>query len=73
MEQEILTKTQKKIINAVAKEPNLDRFYLSGGTALSACYLKHRFSDDLDFFIFEDPDAIFLHSFAEKLKNRILE
>jgi len=25
-------------------------FYLSGGTALSRCFLKHRYSDDLDFF-----------------------
>ena len=26
-------------------------FYLTGGTALSRCYLQHRFSDDLDFFV----------------------
>lgn len=71
MEQEILTRTQRKVIEAVAKETKLDKFYLSGGTALAACYLKHRFSDDLDFFTFEDPDAIFLHSFAEKLKKAI--
>ncbi len=25
-------------------------FYLTGGTALSRCYLNHRYSDDLDFF-----------------------
>lgn len=25
-------------------------FYLTGGTALSRCYLHHRYSDDLDFF-----------------------
>ena len=27
-----------------------DRFYLSGGTALSRFYYDHRYSDDLDFF-----------------------
>jgi len=27
-----------------------NRFYLTGGTALSAFYLKHRLSEDLDFF-----------------------
>jgi hypothetical protein len=27
-----------------------DRFYLSGGTALSRWYYDHRYSDDLDFF-----------------------
>lgn len=26
-------------------------FYLTGGTALSRCYLHHRYSDDLDFFV----------------------
>jgi len=26
-------------------------FYLPGGTALSRCYLDHRYSDDLDFFV----------------------
>lgn len=29
---------------------NLD-FYLTGGTALGRCYLNHRYSDDLDFFV----------------------
>ena len=44
-------------------------FYLSGGTALAACYFQHRISDDLDFFVFNEPDKIFLHGFAEKLKT----
>lgn len=26
-------------------------FYLTGGTALGRCYLNHRYSDDLDFFV----------------------
>jgi hypothetical protein len=31
-------------------------FYLTGGTALSRCYLNHRYSDDLDLFINQAPD-----------------
>ena len=31
-------------------------FYLTGGTALSRFYLHHRYSDDLDFFINDDPN-----------------
>lgn len=31
-------------------------FYLTGGTALSRGYLNHRFSDDLDFFLDDNPD-----------------
>jgi len=32
------------------------RFYLTGGTALSRAYYHHRYSDDLDFFVNDDPD-----------------
>ncbi len=31
-------------------------FYLTGGTALSRCYLIHRYSDDLDFFVNANPE-----------------
>jgi len=34
----------------VLEELDLD-FYLTGGTALSRCYLQHRYSDDLDLFV----------------------
>ncbi len=33
-------------------------FYLTGGTALSREYLHHRYSDDLDFFVNQDPGFI---------------
>lgn len=29
-------------------------FYLTGGTAASRAYLRHRFSDDLDYFVNDD-------------------
>lgn len=32
------------------------RHYLTGGTALSRAFLHHRYSDDLDFFLNDDPD-----------------
>ncbi|RTZ97542.1 MAG: hypothetical protein DSY90_07170 [Deltaproteobacteria bacterium] len=40
---------QDKILREIDRL-NLD-FYLTGGTALSRCYLHHRYSDDLDFFV----------------------
>ncbi|MDO8528111.1 MAG: nucleotidyl transferase AbiEii/AbiGii toxin family protein [Deltaproteobacteria bacterium] len=47
----ILTPLQHKVLQAFFAEPELKRhFYLTGGTALSAFYLKHRLSIDLDFF-----------------------
>jgi predicted nucleotidyltransferase component of viral defense system len=39
----------------MVQEQKVD-FYLTGGTALSRCYLNHRYSDDLDFFVNEAPD-----------------
>lgn len=39
-----------RIINQTDTE-----FYLTGGTAASRGYLDHRFSDDLDYFVNDDP------------------
>ena len=69
MGQEVLTPPQKVILQAVLSDANLANFYLSGGTALSAFYLHHRVSDDLDFFSFEKPDGVFIHAFAERLRD----
>lgn len=38
-------------------------FRLSGGTALSAFYLEHRYSDDLDFFSEEKIPIHFVEEF----------
>ena len=54
---EILTPFQKQLLKAIGESPLADNFYLTGGTALSAFYLRHRFSEDLDFFS-ADPNAI---------------
>ncbi|OHA02019.1 MAG: hypothetical protein A3C11_00045 [Candidatus Sungbacteria bacterium RIFCSPHIGHO2_02_FULL_49_12] len=71
MEQDILTENQRAVIREVAAAPELRGFYLSGGTALAAYYLKHRLSDDLDFFSAENPDPIFLRAFAETVKSSV--
>lgn len=45
------TPEQKIILGEIAKNEFLrSNFYFTGGTALSYCYLHHRYSDDLDFF-----------------------
>lgn len=72
MEKEkILTANQIKIIGVVAAEPKLSAFYLSGGTALSAFYLKHRLSDDLDFFTSDFVDYQTVHAFMESVKKHV--
>ncbi len=51
MEQTFLTKDQESVLTIVGNDKSIgDLFYLSGGTALAAFYLRHRYSDDLDFF-----------------------
>lgn len=48
---EILTPLQQKVLTAFFSVAELKKqFYVTGGTALSAFYLQHRLSDDLDFF-----------------------
>jgi hypothetical protein len=47
---EILTNLQKRILLLFSELPDQEGFYLTGGTALSTFFLKHRRSNDLDFF-----------------------
>jgi len=50
----ILTPFQKKIFLAIVEDTFFkEKFYFSGGTALAEFYLKHRYSEDLDFFTSE--------------------
>lgn len=46
----IISTVQEKILRSFAGIKDSDQFYLTGGTALAYFYLKHRQSNDLDFF-----------------------
>lgn len=49
--QKILTKEQEAFLDLVSQEKYLCRkFYFTGGTPLSAFYLYHRLSEDIDLF-----------------------
>jgi predicted nucleotidyltransferase component of viral defense system len=51
MAETILSHNQTKILEAISNDDEICRiFYLTGGTALAEYYLKHRSSEDLDFF-----------------------
>lgn len=68
----ILTSSQKKILNLLAKDKTFSElFYLSGGTALAEYYLHHRISEDLDFFTPKEIDNIWLITLANKIKKTI--
>ena len=63
-----LTPIQRVIFDNFSKTPGLKKkFYLTGGTALSAFYLNHRESEDLDFFSKSNLDILELTSFAQKI------
>lgn len=49
----ILTTAQISLLEEFIKSDLNDVFRLTGGTALSAFYLEHRLSEDLDFFSHE--------------------
>ena len=46
----ILTPLQEELLRIFAGIEESNLFYLTGGTALAAVYLKHRYSRDLDLF-----------------------
>jgi predicted nucleotidyltransferase component of viral defense system len=50
----ILTASQKTLLARFGASTLGDSFYLTGGTALSAIYLQHRLSEDLDLFTEND-------------------
>lgn len=68
---DILTPLQKQVLDTLfAEEPFARSFYLTGGTALAAFYLHHRYSDDLDFFTHES-DIGFLVSLLQQRTPRL--
>lgn len=54
MDNPVLTKRHRFLLNAFFATPVGAEFVLSGGTALSAYSFQHRLSDDLDFFTRSD-------------------
>jgi len=52
-----LTALQKKTLKIFSRVNKHGDFYFTGGTALAVCYLRHRESDDLDFFT-DDPTSL---------------
>lgn len=54
---DLLTPLQRRLLAEIGESPLKDQFFLTGGTALAALYLHHRYSVDLDLFT-ENPAAV---------------
>jgi len=71
----VLTSIQEDFIGLFAQTPLRETFFLTGGTALSAFYLKHRLSEDMDFFTEEEGQVprvtTLLEEIASKLRGRL--
>ena len=67
----ILSDFQQKTVELFKKSPMVKNFYLAGGTALAEFYLKHRKSEDLDFFTQEELDINRLKRFSSLVQKTI--
>jgi len=63
----ILTGDQKSLLTHFRASPLLESFYLTGETALSAFFLHHRLSEDLDFFSEESIGIEVVLAFTKSL------
>ena len=72
MNNEILTQRQVEILTKIGNEDYFGQnFYLTGGTALAAFYLRHRYSEDLDFFSEREVDPAIIDVFFKKIKTEL--
>lgn len=69
----ILTPEQLDFLELAQEEKSItDNFYLTGGTALSEFYLKHRISEDIDLFIEkQEVDQVLVETFIRKISPRL--
>src|SRR3989338_6060262 len=67
----ILSDFQRRTLVLFKKSPLAKSFYLAGGTALAELYLKHRKSEDLDFFTQEELDLNRLKRFSSLVQKTI--
>ncbi|MBI2644253.1 MAG: nucleotidyl transferase AbiEii/AbiGii toxin family protein [Candidatus Wildermuthbacteria bacterium] len=71
MSKGILTKTQQVLLERIGENAFLSqKFYLTGGTALAAFYLRHRYSEDLDFFSEEEINIMQLDVALKELQKK---
>lgn len=72
-EQDILTVEQISFLDLVSQESYLcRRFYFTGGTPLTAFYLQHRLSEDVDLFTEQEVYLPSIRAFVKKAQQKFL-
>lgn len=65
------TREQKIVFDEIKKDAFItSNFYFTGGTALSAVYLHHRESEDLDFFSEKKFDTLSILNFITEFREK---
>lgn len=67
---QVLDEEQNGILAEVATNSFFDEFYFTGGTALSAFYLNHRYSEDLDFFTEKEFNSEALFTLVDSWRKK---
>ncbi len=68
----ILTSKQLNFLELAQAQPSISqKFYLTGGTALSEFYFKHRLSEDIDLFSKQEVDHAVIRSFLKGISGKI--
>jgi len=71
-EVKILTPHQEDFLSLIDGEKSLRRiFYFTGGTPLSAFYLFHRLSEDIDLFSGDEVNLLAVRSFIGKAQKKL--
>lgn len=66
----ILSPKQRKLLTLAGADPHIAKyFYLTGGTALAEFYLRHRYSEDLDFFSEREFEPQGISVFFKKIQK----
>lgn len=70
--EKILTRDQKSFLALVAGESYFcKKYYFTSGTPLSAFYLQHRFSEDIDLFSEEEIHLPSIRAFIGKVQKKL--
>ena len=68
----ILTPEQIRLLELVSSDTYLqENFYFTGGTPLSAFYLQHRMSEDIDLFSEQEVSLPQIDKFIKKTKTKL--
>lgn len=68
----ILTTEQLQLLDLVSREPYLcKQFYFTGGTPLAEFYLKHRLSEDIDFFSDQEVHLPSIRTFVKRVEQML--